>query len=96
MAENYDTHKFLFTLNYNDNIKDHEVLFLDRENNEKRIFLEKIEITASPVSCKLFDRDGNRYLVPFIRIRKIFLKEELVWDNTDTDLSNVKVIKGFD
>jgi len=91
----FDTHRFLFTLNYNNNLKDHRVLFVNRENVEMTISLEKIDIGASPVSCKLYDNEGNRYLVPFVRIRKIFLKEELVWDNSDSDLSNVKVIKGY-
>lgn len=91
----FDTHRFLFTLNYNNNLKDHKVLFVNRENEETIIELQKIDIGASPVSCKLYDKEGNRHLVPFVRIRKIFLKEELVWDNSDSDLSKVKVIKGF-
>lgn len=94
--EIYDTHKFLFTLNYEGNAKGHEVEFIDRDNNEKKITLEKIDITSSPVSCKLYDCEGNKYLVPFIRIRRVFKDKEMVWDNSDTDLSNVKVIKGFD
>ncbi len=91
----FDTHRFLFTLNYNDNLKDHKILFLNRDNVETIIELKKIDIGASPVSCKLYDKEGNRHLVPFVRIRKIFLKEELVWDNSDSDLSNVKVIKSW-
>ena len=94
--EIFDTHKFLFTLNYENRIKGHEVIFVDRDNKEKKIILEKIEIGTSPVSCKLFDDKGNRYLVPFIRIRKVFLQGQMVWDNSDSDLSGVKVIKGFD
>lgn len=94
--EVFDTHKFLFTLNHNKNIEGHIVLFIDRDNNEKKIELSKIEIGSSPVSCKLFDKDNNRYIVPFIRILKIFYKDELVWDNSETDRSNIKVIKGYD
>lgn len=90
----FDTHKFLYTLFYEGKIEGHEVVFLDRENKEKKIKLKKIEISASPVSCKLFDEEGNRYFVPFIRIRKVFFKGEMVWDNTDVDLSDVKIIKG--
>ena len=91
----FDTHRFLFTLNYNNELKNHRVLFVNRENVEIIIELDKIDIGASPVSCKLYDKEGNRYLVPFVRIRKVFLKEELVWDNSDSDLSNVKVIKSW-
>lgn len=94
--ELFDTHKFLFTLNYEGRAKGHEIEFVDRNNQEKRIFLEKIEITSSPVSCKLFDTEGKRHLVPFIRIRRVFKDGELVWDNTDADLSNAKVIKGYE
>lgn len=91
-----DTHKFLFTLHYEKRIKGHKVLFIDRDNNEKLIELKDIEIGTSPVSCKLFDTEGNRYLVPFIRVQKIFLGDTLVWDNSDSDMSDVKVIKGYD
>jgi len=93
--EKFDTHKFLYTLNHNNEISGHEVVFLDRDNNEKTIILDKIEIGASPVSCKMFDTDGNRYLVPFMRIRTVHNHQKtLVWDSRDSDLSNVKVIKG--
>ena len=96
MTEVFNTHKFLFTINYEGRIKDHEVLFTDRDNQEKKIKLSKIEIGASTVSCKLFDEDNVRYLVPFIRIKKIYFEGKLVWDNSDVDTSNVKVIKGYE
>ena len=47
-------------------------------------------------SCKLFDDQGVRYIVPFIRILKVYKDNVLVWDNSDIDLSNSKVIRGFD
>lgn len=92
----FDTHKFLFTLNYENSIDGHKVTFENRNNEIQQIELEKIEIGASPVSCKLFCKNGKRYLVPFIRIKKIYKGDELVWDNSDADTSNVNVIKGFD
>lgn len=95
MPNIFDTHKFLFTLNYDGNIKDHKVTFVDRNNKEKTITLEKIEIGTSPISCKLYDTKGKRHLVLFIRIQKIFKGNELVWDNTDADTSNTKIIKGY-
>lgn len=92
----FDTHKFFFTLNYDGDIGGQKVIFLDRNNIEITIILERIEVGTSPVSCKLYCKDGNRYLVPFIRIRKVFNQRgELIWDNTDADLSDVKIIKGF-
>lgn len=93
--DKFDTHRFLFTLNYNGGIKGHKVVYLDKNETEITLDLEKIEIGASPVSCKLYDKQGKRYAVPFIRIRKVFLGDELVWDNTETDLSNTKIIKGY-
>lgn len=95
MVQNFDTHKFLFTLKYEKNILGHEVEFLDRNNELFKIILKDIQISSSPVSCKLFDENGKRYLVPFIRIRRIFKQGELVWDNSTNDLTNVKVIKGY-
>ena len=95
MTQLFDTHKFLFTLNYNKEIKNHTVEFVDKDNNKKTIKLEKIDIGTSPISCKLYDQEGNRYLIPFIRINKIFKNKELVWDNSDANKENVKIIKGY-
>ena len=95
MVEIFNTHKFLFTINHDGEIKGLKVIFIDRDESEKEIILDRIEIGASTVSCKLFDDKGNRYLVPFIRIREVFKGEELIWDAKDTDMSNVKVIKGY-
>ena len=92
----YDTHKFLYTLFYEGRIQGHEVQFIDRDKEEKTITLKDIEIGASPVSCKLYSKEGNRYIVPFVRIRKVFSNGELVWDNSEVDFSNTKVIKGYD
>lgn len=92
----YDTHKFLFTLFHEGRIENHEVIFLDRSGKEKTIILKDIEIGSSPVSCKLYCKEGNRHIVPFMRIRKIFKDKELVWDNSEADLSNTTVIKGYD
>ena len=93
--EKFDTHKFLYTMNYNGEIKGHKVTFLDRENQEKTIVLDRIEIGASPVSCKMFDSEGVRYLVAFIRIRTVYnSNNELVWDGRDNDMSDSHVISG--
>jgi len=96
MVEIFNMHKFLYSLNYGGNIKGHKVLFTNRNNEEKEIILDKIEIGTSHISCKLVDNKGNKYQVPFIRIKKVFLKDELVFDNTDIDTSNSKIIKGYD
>ena len=95
MVQIYNTHAFLFSLNERNEVKGHKVIFIDRENVEKEIQLDKIEISSSPVSCKLFDKEGNRYIVPFIRIREVYQGEELVWDGKDNDMSDTKIIKGY-
>lgn len=95
MVQVFDTHKFLFTLNYENKIEDLSIIFIDKSGNEKQIELKKIIIGTSPISCKLFDKDDNCYTVAFLRIRKVLKKGELIWDNTDVDLSNFKTIKGF-
>jgi len=95
MVEVFNLHKFLFSLNHEGKIKEHEILFEDRNGEEKKIILDKIEISSSHVSCRLFDKEGNRYIVPFIRIKKVFFQGELVFDNSDVDKTNVKIIKGY-
>ena len=93
--QKFDTHKFLYTLFHEGRIEGHEVFFINRDNQEQKIIMKSIEIGASPVTCKIFDEEGKSYRIPFIKIRKVFFDRELVWDNTDTDLNNVKVIKGY-
>ena len=92
----FDTHKFLFTLFHEGRIEGHEIEFLDRDNNLKKVKINSIEIGPSPVTCKIFDDEGNPHRILFIRIRNVYFNGELVWDNTDTDLSNARVIKGYD
>ncbi len=92
----FDTHKFLYTLNYEKAAKGHKVIFTNRNEEEQTIILEKLEIGTSPVSCKLFDDKGNRYIVPFMRIKFIYKNEKLVWDNSDDEKQKkVKIIKGY-
>ncbi len=95
--EIFNTHKFLFTLNYENKIKGHKVTFIDRDDKEKTIVLNRIEIGTSTVTCKLFDDENNRYIVPFIKVREVHtLDGELIWDSKEIDLGNVRVIKGFE
>jgi len=95
MVEIFNLHKFLFSINYEGSIEGYSVLFIDRNNEKKEIKLSKIEISSSHVSCKLFDEKDKMYIVPFLRIEKVFENGELAFDNSDVDRSNVKIIKGF-
>jgi hypothetical protein len=94
MVSVYTTHKFLFTLAHEGTIKGHRIEFTNREGNLETIVVERIEIGTSPISCKLYCSQGKRHVVPFVRIKKIFKDDELVWDASDVDTSNVKIIKG--
>ena len=90
----FNTHKFFFTLNHDGTIKGKKVIFLDRNNEEKTVIVDRIEIGTSPISFRLFDKEGNRHTILFIKIREVFdEKDELVWDSKDIDLSQVRTIK---
>jgi hypothetical protein len=91
----FNTHKFLYSLYHNGEIKGHTLVFTNRNNEEQKIELEKVEIGASPISARFFDTQGNRYVIPFLRVHKVFRGEELVWEGNDADNKNVKVIKGI-
>lgn len=90
----FNTHKFFYTLNHEGTIKGKKVIFLDRSNQEKTVIVDRIEIGTSPISFRLFDTDGNRHTILFIKVREVFDENnQLVWDSKDIDLSNVRTIK---
>jgi len=89
----FDTHKFLYTLNYEKNAKGHKIIFTNKKGKKETIILEKIEIGTSPVSCKLHDTNGKRHIVPFYSIQFIYKGDELVWEGS-TENKKVKIIKG--
>ncbi len=90
----FNTHKFIYSLYHNGQIKGHSIEFTNRNGEEQIIELENIEIGASPISAKFYDTKGNRYLIPFLRVHKIFRQGELVWEG-DSKNKDVKVIRGF-
>lgn len=90
----FNTHKFFYTLNHEGTIKGKKVIFLDRNNEQKKVEVERIEIGTSPISFRLYDTNGNRHTILFIKIREVFDEQNnLVWDSKDVDLSNVTTIK---
>ena len=94
MVDLFDTHKFLFTLNYEKRIKGHKVIFEDRDGEEKEAVIDKIDIGTSPIKCKIHEENGISHTVAYLRIREIYLGEELVWTNEKDPNKTVKVIKG--
>ena len=52
---------------------------------------------ARPLMVSGFSADLKYILVPFIKVREVHtLDGELIWDSKEVNLSNVRVIKGFD
>jgi len=93
--DKFDTHKFLYSLYHDGKVEGHEILYVDKENKEVIIKVKEIEIGSSPVSCKIIDVNDKKHRIMFIRIKSILYNGVVVWENTDFDLSNIKIIKGF-
>ncbi len=97
MIEIFDTHKFLFTLNYENKTKGLKIVFIDRNNKETKINLKKIEIGSSPITCKLYDDKNNRYLVPFLRIFKVYDEnDQLIWEVDSNNSKKIKIIEKYE
>jgi hypothetical protein len=94
--EKFDTHKFLYTLYHDGEIEGHEILHVDKDNKEIKTKVKQIEIGPSPVSCKIIDEEDKKHRIMFVRVKAIYFKGKQVWENTDFDLSDVKIIKGYD
>lgn len=91
----FDTHKFLYTLFDNGTVIGHSILYVNKDNEDELVKISKIEIGASPVSCKIYNEEGKRFTIPFVRVKKVFHNNALVWENTDFDMSDTKIIKGY-
>ncbi|MEC8220851.1 MAG: hypothetical protein VX028_02160 [Nanoarchaeota archaeon] len=90
----FNTHKFLYTLYHNGEVKGHEIVFTNRSGNEQTIELDSIEIGASPISAKFYDTEGKRHIIPFLRIHKVYRQGQLMWEGEEQS-KDVKIIKGF-
>jgi hypothetical protein len=93
--EKFDTHKFLYTLSYNKKIQGHKIIYINKENCEIEINIKNIIIGSSPITCTIYDENNKKHKIMFLRIKQIFYKDELVWDNTDINLNDSKTIKGY-
>ena len=92
----FDTHKFLFTLFYEGRIKGHRIVYVDKNNCERSVEIAGIEIGASPISCRVTDLEGKNHRIMFVRIKEVWFEKDRVWENTDFNLEDVRVIKGYD
>ena len=60
MTQIFDTHKFLYTLNYDNDLQNVSIVFIDKDGKEKTIELKEIDIGTSPISCVLIDKNGKK------------------------------------
>lgn len=96
MDDLFDTHKFLFTLSYENRYEDHSIEYLNKENETEIIKIKELIVNTSPVSCRVIDENGNKKAIGYLRVIKIFDEDnEVVWDMSDRDISDVKIIGGY-
>jgi hypothetical protein len=91
----FDTHKFLYNLYHEGKTKGHTIIYIDKNNKEQQIQIEDIQIGPSPISCNIYDTNHKKHKILFLRIKQIYYKVQLVWENTDINLEDIKIIKGY-
>lgn len=97
MDDLFDTHKFLFTLSYENRSKGHKIEYLDKNNNILKVQIKELIVNTSPVSCRVITPDDKKIAIGYLRVVKIYNEnDELVWDMSDKEISHVKVIGGYE
>lgn len=92
----FDTHKFLFTLSYDNRAKGHKIEYLDKDSNIQKVEIKELIVNTSPVSCRVITPENLKVAIGYLRVTKIFDdKDELVWDMSDKEIPDVKVIGGY-
>ena len=93
----FNTHSFLFTLQ-DDKVNTSGYIieyYISPQKNEE-ITIEDIEITTSRLSFKVITSENKKVTLQYMRVLRIFNQDkELVWDDSEKDLSNIKVIQGY-
>lgn len=96
MDDLFDTHKFLFTLSYENRFQGHKIEYLEKDNTSKLIEIKELIVNTSPVSCRVITPEDTKLAIAYMRILKIYdSKDELVWDASDKDISKMKIIGGY-
>lgn len=76
----FDTHKFLFTLNYEGKLKGSSIHFENRSGQKTQITIDRIDVSPSPLSCIIFDTLNKKHIIPYVRISHVYdEKGELIW-----------------
>lgn len=91
----FDTHKFLYNLYHEGKVEGHTIIYVDKNNKEQKIQIKDIQVGPSPISCNIYDMNGKKHKIIFLRVKEIYHKGELVWENTDMNLEDIKIIKGY-
>lgn len=98
MVQNvFDTHSFLFTLQENnENIENYVIEYINSSNIIENVSIKKLQVGASPLSCKVTTTEDEEKTLKYLRVRKVFNREgELIWDNSEKNLDDIKVIRGY-
>ncbi|MFT4244831.1 MAG: hypothetical protein ACMXYB_05250 [Candidatus Woesearchaeota archaeon] len=93
----FNTHSFLFTLQCDKiNTSGYIIEYYISPEKSEEITVLDIEITISRLSFKITTPDNKKMTLQYMRVLRIFnQKKELIWDDSEKDLSNIKVIKGY-
>ena len=96
MEDLFDTHKFLFTLAYEKRFIDHKIEYLDNKNELQKVEIKELIVNTSPVSCRVITPDDKKFAIAYLRVVKVYdSNDEIVWDNSENDNSNTRVIEGY-
>ena len=92
----FDTHKFLFTMNYENNAKGHKIEYYDKTNTLQKVEIKELIVNTTPISCRVITPENKKIAIPYIRVHKVFnSNNEVVWDMTDKELPKMKIIGGY-
>ncbi|MFP4402569.1 MAG: hypothetical protein ACLFPL_05060 [Candidatus Nanoarchaeia archaeon] len=91
----FNTHSFLFLLSSQHPLANYSLIYLNSNNIEEILRFKQVIVTPSHISCKIVTPDEKTKTLNIFRIRKIFKGDEVVWDNSEQDLSNTKTIQGY-
>lgn len=96
MDDLFDTHKFLFTLSYENRAQGHKIEYLDRNDKKNTVEIKELIVNTSPISFRVITPENEKVAIGYLRVLKIFdSSRELVWDMSDAKIPKTKVIDGY-
>lgn len=91
----FNTHSFFYTLKESQDYKGIKIEFQNKDGKIESVIIEDLEVSSKPISCKVYDKEKTKHIIPFVRVEKVYKGNELIWDNTNNKKQDVKVIKGY-